>query len=107
MKKINRTKPFSENGSRLNWSQVSPAEHKLSERKAGLLVEERQRSQRSPPPLPEDDILERRSCQAALPGPRGLEKLYLPIPKSTSSFPTCHAVDGPNYPVALTWTQTQ
>lgn len=53
MKKINRMKPFSENGSRLNWSQVSPAEHKLSEWKASLLVEERQRSQRSPPPLPE------------------------------------------------------
>ena len=46
MKKVNRMKPFSENGSKLNWSQVSPAENKLSERKAGLLVEQRDKEAR-------------------------------------------------------------
>ena len=49
MKKRNRMKPSSENGSRLNWSQVSPAESKLSERKAGLLVEERDKEAREVP----------------------------------------------------------
>lgn len=49
MKKRNRMKPSFENGSRLNWSQVSPAESKLSERKAGLPVEERDKEAREVP----------------------------------------------------------
>lgn len=94
-------KPTSENGSRLNWSLVSSAENNAKceeERLPG--GGKRQRNQESP-------SLNWRwySGKEVMPGSltrdlgawKRASSQYL---RDASSFPTCHAADGSNYPVS-------